>query len=156
MFGDEAPQGSIIERVIQQQEEKYAKESTTIFDQADQGTSDKVSEGPAQGGRDRDRQAGKGPQGNQVSEPLQGDLFNANPKTEKQLDLFSVIPENLGKTGGNKKTVKADQKGKGKTSKGGVQLEQTQRIGVRTTGYIQHRGLVVESDADVAAFLATL
>ena len=81
--------------------------------------------------------------------------MNANPQTEKQLDHFPDIRGTSGKPqkGGNKKTVKADSKGKGKATQGGVQLEQTQRVGVRTTGYIQHRGLVIESDADVETYI---
>ena len=150
MFWEEGPQGSIIDRVINTLEERYGTETN------DQGTADQTVKSPTQGRRGRTEQKGSQKE-NQVSE-LQGDLFNADPKNEKQLELFPALAGSgkKYKASGNKSGVKADPGGKSSDTQGGVRLTQSQRIGVKTTGYVQHLGLVVESDADVAAFLATL
>jgi hypothetical protein len=147
IFGEEEQRESVLNRAIRTLEEKYGTGT-----EVNQRTADQVSESPAQGRRGRTEQK-EGQEESQVSEPLQGDLFNANPQTEKQLDLFPVFPGTAktveGK--GNQPAVKTDPKGKKKPAQWSVRLDQTQRVGVRTTGHIQHRGLVVESVSDVAA-----
>jgi hypothetical protein len=144
IFGEGEQQESVLNRAIRALEEKYGTGT-----EVNQRATDQVSEGPAQGSRGRTEQK-EGQEENQVSEPLQGDLFNANPKSEQQLELFPAGPGTI-KGKGNQPAVKADPKGTGQPAQGSVRLDQTQRVGVRTTGYIQHRGLVVESVSDVAA-----
>jgi len=81
-------------------------------------------------------------------------LFNADPRQEKQLDLFPISRSGKISRSSSPKKGKKDQ---AKTStSAGKRLAAKVRVDVRTTGNIKHSGLAVKSDKDAASLLSHL
>ncbi len=159
-------QASVISRVIKQLEAAYEQDQRTLFDkepadQVSQGTADESGAGYRnRGAGSRKETAEKGEAGSTIEEGrskfTQGDLFNADPRRETQLELFPVsglLPGTGTDKGGKDKGVGT---GTVEASSMRGRLSGGTRVDVRNTGNLKHSGLAVTSSADAAALLSHL